>query len=174
MKHTTRTSPACATDKKNPPALQGYLSLSIVIYYTRRAPPPRRRAHRESARYNRGTQLYPYTCKMSVHPPDPGPSRFLVRATARHRIGQPVLLFPNVQKLKPVKNNFIVYFLVYACTSAVVVLAIRAFMHPKCPYTCRTRVRPDLRGVRQCGSGSGNLYYCFQTSKRKNCEKMIL
>ena len=47
---------------------------------------------------------------MSVHPPDPGPSRFLVRATARHRIGQPVLLFANVQKLKPVKNNFIVYF----------------------------------------------------------------
>ena len=66
--------------------------------------------HGESTRYNRGTQLYPYTCKMSVHLPDPGPSRFLVRTTARHRIGQPVLLFANVQKLKPVKNNFIVYF----------------------------------------------------------------
>ena len=50
------------------------------------------------------------TCKMSEHPPDRRPGRFLGHATARHRIGQPVLSFANVQKLKPVKNNFIVYF----------------------------------------------------------------
>ena len=51
-----------------------------------------------------------YAPKMSVHLPDPRPSRFFGRTCARHRIGQPVLLFANVQKLKPVKNNFIVYF----------------------------------------------------------------
>ena len=66
--------------------------------------------HGESARYNRGTQLHPYTCKMSEHPPDRRPGRFLGQATARHRIGQPVLLFAKVQKSKLVKNNFIVYF----------------------------------------------------------------
>jgi hypothetical protein len=43
-------------------------------------------------------------------PAGPGSGQILVRATARHRIGQPVLSFANVQKLKPVKNNFIVYF----------------------------------------------------------------
>ena len=66
--------------------------------------------HGESVRYNRGTQLHPYTCKMSEHPPDRRPGRFLGHATARHRIGQPVLLFAKVQKSKLVKNNFIVYF----------------------------------------------------------------
>jgi hypothetical protein len=55
-----------------------------------------------------------YAPKMSVHLPDLRPSRSLGRATARQRIGQPVLLFPNVQKKKPVKMILYRFFLMYA------------------------------------------------------------
>ena len=51
-----------------------------------------------------------YAPKMSVLVPGLRPSRCLGRPTARHRIRQPVLLFANVQKKKPVKNDFIVFF----------------------------------------------------------------
>ena len=66
--------------------------------------------HGGSVRYNRGTLLHPYTCKMSEHRQDRHSSTSSGHAAARHRFGQAVLLFPNVQKLKPVKNNFTVYF----------------------------------------------------------------
>ena len=68
------------------------------------------RDHGRSVRYNRGTLLHPYTCKMSEHRQDRHSSTSSGHAAARHRFGQAVLLFPNVQKLKPVKNNFTVYF----------------------------------------------------------------
>jgi hypothetical protein len=126
------------------------------------------RAHGGSTRYDRGTLLHPYTRKMSVHLPDRRPPRFLGRATARHRIGQPVLLFAKVQKKRKIgKNNFIVYFsdiFVYfssGCAGDTGLYADKISVH------LRVCAHPDLWGVRHRGSGSGNLYNCLQSSNRK-------